>query len=193
VTAVVPASLAISATSFTNDLVYDTSKSDLIVMNRQRMIAMGASDAQADALLKNRWFSLSVLTSLVTELERLGGVAGRPKILALAATVENQEEARFLAASVQMLAKLNVTGVPLSEVAARRAVVGITPGGAIVVPAPVDYLSWTESIGRIAGRQDLRAPRRGIWITGRMSGRAQHGFSRLDWTFHEAPPPRGAW
>jgi hypothetical protein len=193
VSAVVPASMVISATSFTNDLVYDTPKADLLVMNKQKMITMGASEGLADTLLKNRWYSLTVLTSLVTELERLGGVVGRPNVIALATTAENEQEARFLAASVQMLAKLNVTGVPLSEVAARRTVVGITPGGAIVVPAPVDYLSWTEPIARLAGRPDLQAPRRGIWLAGRISAPAQQGFTGLGWTFHEGPSLAGTW
>ena len=193
VSAVVPASMAISATSFTNDLVYDTSKADLIVQNRQKMITMGASEAQADALLKNRWYSLTVLTSLVSELERLAGLAGRPEVIALAATIENEQEARFLAASAQMLATLNVTGVPLKELAARRTVVGITSDGAIVVPAPVDYLSWTESIGRVAGRPDLQAPRRGIWLAGRMSARAQQGFSSMGWAFHKGPAASEKW
>ncbi len=193
VSAVVPGSMAISATSFTNDLVYDTPKGDLILLNKQRMISMGASEALADALLKNRWYSLSVLTSLVSELQQLAGVAGRPNVIALATTAESEEEARFLTASVQMLAKLNVTGVPLSELAARRAVVGITAGGAIVVPAPVDYLSWTESIGRLAARPDLQAPRRGIWLTGRMSALAQQGFTSLGWTFHGAPSVLETW
>jgi hypothetical protein len=75
------------------------------------MIAMGASEAQAQALLANRWFSLSVLTALVTDLERLGGVQGRRDVLALAATAGKEEEGRFLASAVHVLARLNVTGV----------------------------------------------------------------------------------
>ena len=186
--AAVPGSTFISLTSITSDLVYDTPKADLIVLNQQKMIRMGASEAQATALLKNRWYSLSVLTTLVTELERLTGVKGRPDIIALATTAESEEEARFVAASVQMLARLNVTGEPLMEVAARRTVIGITPGGSIVLPAPVDYISWTEQIARLAARLDLRAPLRGIWLTGRLSARAQEGLSRLGWAIHDAPP-----
>jgi hypothetical protein len=42
----VPASIAISATSFTNSLIYDTPAADLIVRNQQQLLAMGASDQQ---------------------------------------------------------------------------------------------------------------------------------------------------
>ena len=189
--AFVPGSTAISGLSFTHDLVYDTPAADLIVLNRQKMLAMGASDAQAQALLNNRWFSLSVLTTLVTELERLDGVGGRPYVLALAATVTKEEEARFLAAAVDVLTRLNVGGVPIRRVITRGTVIGIAADGAVVVPAPVDYLSWTERVGRFTARADLRAARRGIWLSGRMSGAAQQGFSARGWTVHDVALPAG--
>jgi hypothetical protein len=192
VSAFVPGSTAISGLSFTHDLVYDTPAADLIVLNQQKMRAMGASDAEVQALLANRWFSLSVLTALVADLERLGGVGGRPYVLALAATATKEEEARFLAATVHVLARLHVGGVPLRRVITRGTVIGITPDGAVVVPAPVDYLSWTERVSRFAARSDLRAARRGIWLSGRMSGAAQQGFSAQGWTFHDVTLPTGA-
>jgi hypothetical protein len=191
-TAFIPGSTAISLTSFTSDLVYDTPKADLIAMNQQKMIAMGASEAQAQALLKNQWFSMTVLTSLVTELERLAGVRGRPQVIALAATARNEEDARFLASSVHVLARLNVTGVSVKEVKAQGTVIGVTPAGHLVVPAPVDYISWTERIGSFAARQDLRSTRRTIWLTGRMSGVAHRGFTGLGWTLQEAPTSQAA-
>ena len=187
VTAFVPASIAITGTNFTSDLVYDTSEADLIDMNKQKMLNMGASDAQVQALLNNRWYSLSVLTSLVAELERLPGVSGVAEVIELAATAQNEEEARFLASSVQMLAWLNVRGTPVSQVAGQGTVIGIGPDGGIVVPAPVDYLSWTERIGNFAKRPDLNAKQRSIWISGKMSGVAQRGFAELHWTLYQGP------
>jgi hypothetical protein len=103
-----------------------------------------------------------------------------------------EEDARLLASSVQMLARLNVTGVPLRELLARWTAVGVTAGGAIVLPAPVDYISWTEQIARIAAQKDLRTPRRGIWLTGRMSALAQYELSEFGWAVHDASPLVGA-
>ena len=152
---------------------------------------MGASDAQVQALLSNRWYSLSVLTALVTDLERLSGVVGRPEVLALAATATKEGEARFLAAAVHLLARLNVTGVPIRRVTGRGTVVGVAADGGVVVPAP----SWTTFPGRsgpaLSRRGDLRASRRGIWLTGRMSGAAHQGFTGLGWTLHDVTLPAG--
>jgi hypothetical protein len=47
--AFVPASMALTGTSFTHDLVYDTPSADLVVLNKQKVLAMGASEAQAQA------------------------------------------------------------------------------------------------------------------------------------------------
>ena len=191
-TAFVPISTAITLTSFTSDLVYDTPKADLIVMNKQKMIAMGASETQAQALLKNPNFSLTVLTSLVMELESLSTVPGRPDVIALAATARNEEDARFLASSAHLLARLNVTGMPIYEVKGKGALIGVTPAGSLVVPAPVDYISWTERIGGFADRPDLRGSRRTIWLTGRMSGAAHRGLTSLGWTLHEVSASQAA-
>ena len=80
--AVVPGSTFISLTAITSDLIYDTPKADLILLNQQKLIRMGASEALTQALLKNRWYSLSVLTALVADLERLAGAkGGRPSSL----------------------------------------------------------------------------------------------------------------
>jgi hypothetical protein len=190
VSAFVPASMAISGTSITRDLVYDTPSADLIVMNKRKLLTMGATEAQAEALLNNRWYSLSVLTSLVMELERLSGVAGKPEVVALAATAKNEEEARFFASSVHMLARLNDSGTPISRVAGRGTVVGNTSGGAVIVPAAVDYVSWTERIGRFAERSDVKAKQRSIRLTGKTSDLAQRGFTRLGWKLQSVPWPQ---
>lgn len=190
--ALVPASLAISGTSITHDLVYDTPSADLIVKNKEKVLAMGATEAQAKALLNNRWYSLTVLTSMVTELERLSDVAGRPDVIALAATATNEEEARFLAAGVQILARLHTTTTPIRRVTGHGTVVGFAADGAVIVPAQVDYVSWTERVARFAERSDLKARKRGIWVTGKASASplAKQGFNKLGWTFHEVSLPR---
>ena len=149
----VPGSIAISGTSFTHDLVYDTPAADLTVLNKQKVLAMGASEAQAQALLANRWFSLSALTALVTDLERLGRIHGRRDVIALAATSRQGG-----GGPVPGLGRSPARPPARDRGAASigggaKHVIGITPGGAVVVPAPVDYLAWTagRALRRAAG------------------------------------------
>jgi hypothetical protein len=177
---VVPGSIAISATNFTNDLVWDTPRGDLIVRNETVLKNLGVSETPARAFMKNAAIPLSVKTDLVQGLEKLGHVKGRAAVVALAATARSEEQARFLAAAVRLLGK----GHALEEVTAIGTVVGREKGG-IVVPAPVDYVSWTERVARFANRGDLKASERSIWLTGKMSPRARREFDALGWKVNE--------
>jgi hypothetical protein len=181
----VPASIAISATSFTNSLIYDTPAADLIVRNQQLLTAMGASQPDTQALIKNQWYSLSVLTSLVSALDRLSGVNGRPAVVALAATATTEDQARFLANAVEMLAAQQQTVTPLAQLAASGTVIGRTQSGAPIVPGPVDYVAWTERVAGFAGRPDLQGTAGSLWITGLMSPEAKRQFAALGWTVYQ--------
>jgi hypothetical protein len=186
----VPASIAISAASVTNSMIYDTPAADLITRNEQKLLGMGASEQQTRALIKNQWYSLSVLTSLVTALDRLSGVDGRPAVVALAATATTEDQARFLASAVEMLAAHHQTVEPITAVMAQGTVIGRTQSGALLVPGAVDYVAWTDKVAGVAGRTDLQGATGSIWITGRMSPAAQPQFAALGWTVyqHVLPP-----
>ena len=178
---VVPASIAISATNFTNDLVWDTPRGDLIVRNETALKDLQVPAAAARAFMKNAAIPLSVKTDLVQGLEKLGEVKGRAKVVALAATARSEEQARFLATAVRLLGKAHA----LDEVTATGTIIGREKGGGIVVPAPVDYVSWTERVARFANRDDLKASERSIWLTGELSPRARREFEALGWKVNE--------
>ena len=131
--------------------------------------------------MNNAAIPLSVKTDLVQGLEKLGDVKGRAAVVALAATARSEEQARFLATAVRLLGKAKA----LEEMTATGTVVGREQGGGIVVPAPVDYVSWTERVARFANRDDLKAAERSIWLTGNMSPRARREFEALGWKVNE--------
>jgi hypothetical protein len=188
ITAVVPVSMAISATSATRDLVYDTPRGDLIVRNETALRSMGVSNDTIRALQRARGVTLSVQTELVEQLERLSGVAGRPDVVALAATAATTDQALFLVRAVRMLAARHAER-PLAEVRGAGTVFGRGADGAIVVPGAVDYVSWTDRLARFATRKDLAAPSREIRITGRMTPTAKQELGALGWTVVEQASP----
>jgi hypothetical protein len=181
---VVPGSLALSTTSFANDLVWDTPRGDLVVRNRTAVDALGVKAEQAQAFMQNPAFALSVQTALVEDLQRLSGVGGRAEVIDLAATVSSETQARFIAGAVRFLVRRQ-ENEPLGELGARGTVVAKTRCGALVVPGPVDWVAWTERVARFARREDLAAADRSVWLTGRMSPRAKQEFAALGWAVHE--------
>jgi hypothetical protein len=93
-TVLVPGSMAISGTSFANDLVWDTPTGELLRLNEQKLRDMGLGDKVVLAMTRNPWYSLSVLTAFVTTLDQLQGVRGRDAVTTLAASVTSEDQAR---------------------------------------------------------------------------------------------------
>jgi hypothetical protein len=196
VKAQVPGSMAVSVTTTLSDWVWDTPPNDLRLANNNTLRALGVDQEAVDWFLRHRAYTLTLQTILVRALDRLAGVAGRPGVMALAVTVLSEEQARFVVGAVEMLARHHETVAPLAALEVRGTVVGRTKTGRLVVPGPVDYLSWTEGLARFARRADLGAKERELRLTGRASPRARQELVRLGWMVQEqaggvaAPAPR---
>jgi hypothetical protein len=182
----VPYSMAMSAVTITNTTIYDTPAGDLINRAQATFAATGASDAAVTALMKNPQYSLSVLTALARGCQRLQGVNGLASVVGFAAIARTQDETRGVTAIVNMLARHHENVEPITLVSAPGPIIGRTAGGKLVLPAPVDYVAWTERVARLAGREDLKAPRRSAWLSGQMSLRAAKEFRARGWSVDES-------
>lgn len=103
-----------------------------------------------------RSWTISVQTAFVEDLTRLSGVPGSIDIVALASTAESEEQARFLASCLDMLANYHQSHSPLVSIIARGTIVGRDRAGMIVVPVEVDYVSWTKRTSYFANRARSR-------------------------------------
>src|SRR6266568_7137306 len=166
----VPYSMAMSAMTITNSTIYDTPPGDLI--NNATVIfgATGASDAQVQALVQNPQYTLTVLTDLALGIQRLNGVAGVDSLVIFAAAARTQDETRFVAGAVNMLARYHEAVAPIAQVSAPGPILGRTASGALIVPMPVDYIAWTERVAGFPKRSDIRAESEHVgFVSGRLS------------------------
>lgn len=168
--------------------VYDTSEADLVEKNAMRMSELGASVETVRALAANPSVSLSVETALVESLGRLPDAKGRGDVLAYAATLDTPDQALFLARAVGILADRNEQA-PVVEIQARDPLIARQQSGQLVAVVPADALAWTEPFATFVRREDLAAPQRGIWISGRASSRARNELEALGWAVHEGVKP----
>ncbi len=182
----VPYSMAMSAVTITNTTVYDTPQGDLINKDQAIFAETGASEAQVQALMKNKQYSLSVLTALAQGLQRLQGVNGLASIVDFAAAAKTQDETRFVAGSVNILARYHESVAPIAVTTAPGPIIGRTTNGTLVIPAAVDYVAWTERTSRMAQRDDFKAPDRTTWLSGQMSIRARKEFTARGWRVDES-------
>jgi hypothetical protein len=66
-----------------------------------------------------------------------------------------------------------------------RILVVRTRGDRVAVPAPVDYVVWTEAVKAFAERKDLNGAQRNILVTGLASARAREGLQATGWAVQE--------
>ena len=186
ISVLVPGSIVLSAVTITNSAVYDTPPGDLINNAQSIFAGTGASEAQVRALVKNPQYSLSLLTDLAMGVNRLQGVNGLASVVDFAAAAKTQDETRFVAASVNILARYHERVQRIAVVAAPGPIIGRTTGGAVVIPAALDYVAWTERIGRFTQRDDLKAPERTAWLSGQTSPRARKELAGRGWIVLES-------
>jgi hypothetical protein len=184
ISATVPGAMAITGVRMISNWVWDTPRADLIVRNRNTLKEMGVPDNTIASFMANSAFPLSVETNFVEILSGLSQVPGAIDVVTLAATAQSEMQARFITDTVAMLARYNARS-PLASITAKGTVVARDRSGTVVVPAPVDYVSWTKRISYFAHRPDLAAPKRIALLTGQMSPMAKRNFRKLGWTVYE--------
>jgi hypothetical protein len=137
-------------------------------------------------MLRNRSFTPTQQVSLVGLLEQINVATNEALVLEIATDVQRPGEARFLIAQLRMLA--------LATDPRSRGAYGGSGGvvwlelenGSHVLPLPLDYLSWTPTLG--AGMPASLRPdaRRGsLLISGQASPRARERLQALGWQVKE--------
>ena len=181
----VPGSMIITGLTTTDNLVWDTPRGDLIVRVETKLQEMNVPREQISAFSHNPAIPLSLQVAVVENLSRLAEVPGRGDVVVLMSSVMMESQARFLATSVRMLAAYHEKQKPITAVAAPGPLVGRDQEGALILPAPVDYVSWTERVAQFAQSSTLAAPQRSIWLTGKISPRASKEMTKLGWMLQD--------
>ncbi len=177
---------AISATATVSNLVWDKSPADIRTLNEQRLAAMGVGADTVRAFVTNRWLTPALSVPLVDHLAQMPAAKGRAAIVALASTVASEGEARFMLNAVSMARQVNTESDPVValELTGRILLVR-TRSGRVEVPAPVDYVVWTEPVKAFAQQKFAGRAQRTVLVTGLASARAREGLQATGWTIKE--------
>jgi hypothetical protein len=186
----VPASIVISGVEFTNDLVYQKPKGDLIIFVQKKLQNMGLSQEQIASFISNSAIPLSLQVSVVEDLEALGDIPGRRAVAVGLGNMMTEYQARFLATSIRMLNKWGQQKSPITGIQVLGVLVARDQNGTVIVPAPVDYLSWTPRIAGFATAPTLLGlQHRVLWIPAKMTPLARQQLQANGWSVHESAQP----
>ena len=177
---------AISTTATVSNLVWEKSPADVRTIHEQKLAAMGVGADTIRAFVTNRWFTPTLSVPFVDHLAQLSSAKDRTAVVALASTVASEGEARFMGNAIAMARKVSTERDPVVAVdLAGRIMVIRTRGGRVMVPAPVDYVVWTEPVKAFAERKELKGAKRDILVTGIASARARDGLQAAGWAVQE--------
>jgi hypothetical protein len=182
----VPGGFAVKFTrDWVSDLVWDMTPGDLRVRMDTHLKGLGVAQDPIDRFLRQPSFTHTIRLALVDSLVALGPGPGRPDVIDWALTATSETQARFMAGSVAILARHH-QAMPIARVRVGGTVLGETADGTVVVPAAVDYVSWTERVANFASRPDIAgAKARRLWLAGKVSPRTRRELVARTWTIEE--------
>jgi hypothetical protein len=182
----IPGGTALKVTrTWVSDLVWDSRPGDLRVRLQKQLQELGVAQDAIDRFLRQKWFTLTTQTALVGALAKLGPGPGRADVITWALTAESVTQTRFMAGAAGILADFQQTAAPIRSVKVVGTMVGETESGALVIAAPVDYVSWTERLARYVERPDLAGKEHQLWLFGRVSPRTREELTARGWTIRE--------
>jgi hypothetical protein len=177
---------AISATARVSSLVWDKSPDDIRAINEGKLAAMGVGADTVRAFVTNRWLPPTLSVPFVDSLAQMPAARGRAAVVALASTVASEGEARFMVNVVSMARQVSTERDPVVALDLTGRIMMVrTRGGRTEVPAPVDYVVWTEPVMAFAARNKSKGARRDILVTGVASARAREGLQTTGWDVRE--------
>ena len=186
----VPGSIIISGVEFTNDLVYEKPKGDLIILVQNKLQNCGLSQEEIVSFTSNSAIPLSLQVSVVEDLKGLGAIPGRRAAAVALGNVVTEYQARFLATSLHMLNQWSQQKSPITGIQAPGVLVARDQNGTVIVPTPVDYVSWTPRIaGFVTTPALLSLQHRVLWIPAKMTPLARQQLRASGWSIHESAQP----
>ena len=127
------------------DLLATKDPSDLKIMNRKSLLAMGASSGNVESFLNNGAFSPTAQTAFALNLKALDGVANRGAFVKLAAENSSSEaDAIFCVQTAALLANLHKGEMPLARIAPiNNFPTCVAKDGTMVAAMQWDYAAFT--------------------------------------------------
>lgn len=166
-----------------NDVVWKLAPEDVRARNRGRLQRYCRDELLVRQFLRRGAFSPTLQTAFTDALDALQPAQGCDALLELGMTADSELEARFLVDALRLVdAHL---GARAKHGTLARIGAGLAwedADGELVLPLPVDRLSWTADVARFLDRPEFRVSRKTVLIAGDASLASRRGFTERGWS-----------
>ena len=185
------AATVIGDTGKLNQYVLSKTPEQLREINEKRLLALCSDETAVHSFLHRGGFTDTLRTALVLELEKLAPRSGCNGLLELAAKTHGEIEARYLVNALKLIAQQpDMKGGELFTAGA--AIAWHTPSGKLILPLPVDYLTWNADLRAFFKQPSLHAANKAVLISGEASMLAQRALTARGWSILLRVPYAGA-
>ena len=192
-----PALTVVDVTSSLNDVLKEKSPTDLKMMNRKTLRAMGAGEKDTERFLNNNAFSPSQQTAFVLNLKALNGVANRGAFVRTAGeTSSAEQDAIFCVQTAALMGQLHKGEKPLARITMLGDFpIGVAKEGAIVVALQWDYAAWTSGAAQFTSDLQKLATQSGekknilVALSGQVSPRLREELEKRGITVQDRLVP----
>jgi hypothetical protein len=183
--AVVSAGVAVAATNMVGVPAdtYALTQAELAHRDQAALETMGLAAQDIKTFMIQPTLSTTRRHRIVTALAGMSKTGGRGLIIRLANSCTTPAQADFMISALDILVTRRNAGEAdyTSLQVLGRLPAAITATGEMQVPAPVDYVTWTEQVAGFAQRDDLGTAPKVLVHTGRLSEAAAAGFKAAGW------------
>lgn len=173
-----------------NSLVWELDEENLRERNRQRLSRWCSDEFALRQFLRRGGFSDSLRTALADELDALKPARGCNDLIEIGVGTRSELEARYLVNALRLMRRESAQGGQLFVVGAALAWRG--DDGRLLLPLPLDWLSWTTDMGEFFAAPQFRVEDKTVLVGGEASVAAQRALATRGWHLHLRSPYAGA-
>jgi hypothetical protein len=174
-----------------NQYILQLDPEQLRERNRKRLINFCSDEFAVRQFLRRGGFTDTLRTSLADSLEKLKPHNGCNELVELGATTRGEVEARYLVDALKLIERQSdAAGGEL--LVAGAALAWRTPAGKLLLPLPVDYLTWSHDIDDFFDQPAFSSRDKIALIGGEASMLAQRKLTERGWSLALRSPFDGA-
>ena len=159
---------------------------------RNRLHAHCSDDDSIRSFLRRGGFTDTLRTALVESAEALDVHDGCNDLIELAATTHSEVEARYLVDALNLIRTQAPDPAGGTLIVAGAALAWRTAQGRLVLPLPVDYLSWSHDIDVFFDQRAFAVADKLVLVGGEASMTAQRQLTDRGWNLRLRAPYDGA-
>ncbi len=182
---------AITWTGRLNQYVLEKTPEDLREENRTKLMKFCSDDFSVRQFLRRGGFTDTLRTALAQTFEKLKPESGCNELIELAAATRGEVEARYLTDALKLIEK-NAEAGRGKLLIVDAALVWQADDGKVLLPLPVDYLTWSHDIGDFFDASAFKTKDRTVLIGGDAPPLAMRKLTDRGWNIAVHSPFDGA-